>query len=289
MRTEDLLRELGQSEIVIFGTGFVAERFYLALEKHRVWGRVLFCMVTKRAEGQAEFHGKPVCLPEERTIPDGALFCLAVHESLLAELEAVLPRSWMERAVWIYPNLWELLFGLPVEKNAMISRRELLEKQDPSLNWISVRYGAIRDVLRAEGGTDGKYGSDRGTDCGLAESRELYVRAMALHCGVKTAEKRYQALRELARSMQAQGFDPSHPLLIDTDGHILDGLHRFAAACALGIDEIPCTVLPASGMFEKILDERNWIPDEMLDRAGVSEEDRKRIREAKKELTGTEK
>ena len=53
MRTEDLLRELGQSEIVIFGTGFVAERFYLALEKHRVWGRVLFCMVTKRAEGQA--------------------------------------------------------------------------------------------------------------------------------------------------------------------------------------------------------------------------------------------
>ena len=272
MRTEDLLRELGQSEIVIFGTGFVAERFYLALEKHRVWGRVLFCMVTKRAEGQAEFHGKPVCLPEERTIPDGALFCLAVHESLLAELEAVLPRSWMER-----------------EKNAMISRRELLEKQDPSLNWISVRYGAIRDVLRAEGGTDGKYGSDRGTDCGLAESRELYVRAMALHCGVKTAEKRYQALRELARSMQAQGFDPSHPLLIDTDGHILDGLHRFAAACALGIDEIPCTVLPASGMFEKILDERNWIPDEMLDRAGFSEEDRKRIREAKKELTGTEK
>jgi hypothetical protein len=44
------------------------------------------------------------------------------------------------------------------------------------------------------------------------------------------------AARELLTSMQANGFDPSCPIPIGTNGRMRNGAHRLACALALGID-----------------------------------------------------
>ncbi|MBQ9250012.1 MAG: ParB N-terminal domain-containing protein [Oscillospiraceae bacterium] len=270
MRTEELLRELHRREIVVFGTGFVAERFWLALERTQAADQVSFFMTTAQVPTGTTFHGRPVCRPEERSLDADSLFCLAVHESLLPELEALLPGQLMDRGIWIYPNLWELLCGPALGTGIMLSRRKLLTRQDPGCNWITVRYAAIRDLLRQ--------------DPGAAASADRYRRAMAVHCGPATAEKRFRALERLARSVQERGLDPDRPLIVDTHGHILDGLHRFAAACALRIEDIPCTILPVSEVFAQILDDKNRLPDQVLRESGFSERDMEWIRLAKAEL-----
>ena len=59
VKTEELVRLLETRQAAVFGTGFVAEMFYLALERNGLWDRIRFC-VTTSAPGGETFHGRPV-------------------------------------------------------------------------------------------------------------------------------------------------------------------------------------------------------------------------------------
>ena len=119
------------------------------------------------------------------------------------------------------------------------------------------------------------------------DSADLYCRAQMLHCGAATAKKRLKAMETLAESIRSRGLDRNMPILIDTSGRILDGLHRFTAAFYFKIDEIPATVLPTSEHYDQMLNEKNQIPDSILLRAGFSAANMDRIHRAKRELTGS--
>lgn len=270
MTTEELLEQIRTKTIVVFGTGFVAERFWQALQRHHLNERISAFLVSKRKEEKQFFHGCPVLEPAEIKKEKELLVCLAVHETVLPEVRNTISPELAERSVWIYPNLWELLFGAPVERNSLIPREILLAKQNPDYNWISVRYMAIRDYL--EGSTQ------------FPHSADLYCHAISLHCGMTTAKRRLKALEQLAESIRDRGFDREMPILIDTSGRILDGLHRFASACYFGMVEIPCTVLPESEDYDRMLNEKNRIPDRVLREAGFSEDDLAMLRQAKQEI-----
>lgn len=53
-----------------------------------------------------------------------------------------------------------------------------------------------------------------------------------------------QQVAAIRDSMEAHGYNPAYPVIVDSDGVLVDGGHRIAAARALGIDAVPYMVKP---------------------------------------------
>ena len=268
MTTEELLRQLKTKKIVIFGAGFVAEMFYQGLELHHAEDRVAFCVVTRAETGQ-QFHGRPVCSLNEARVTKDMLLCAAVHESAAESLEESL-RPYRAQTVWIYPNLFELLYGKPVRSGSKMPLSELLAQQDRDECWIAVRYAAVRDYLagRRE----------------YPKTRALYLKALSLHCGEKTAAERTAKMERLASSMAENGFREDCPVRIDEKGRVIDGLHRIACAAYLNQETVPVEIYPVSDVYDRVLGEKNRLPEKFLSGSGFSGEEMRLIREAWDEL-----
>ncbi len=268
MKTEELLRQLETKDIAVFGTGFVAEMFYMALDRRGLASRLQFAVVTT-AKDDLQFHGKPVFSLNEVEFSEDMLLCVVVHESAMPELKTILGKVSIP-SVWIYPNLFDLLYGLPVRTTDSLPVRELLSRQDGDEYWLAVRYAAIRDYLRNESA--------------YPETCELYRKALSLHCGYETAVHRNEQLEVLAASMAREGFRRDCPVRIDEAGRIIDGLHRIACAAYLQIESVPAVVYPASLVFDKVLGERNRLPEHFLRAANFSDEAMAFLRKAQDEL-----
>ena len=268
--TDHLLRMLAANEIVIFGTGYVAETFWYGLGRLGLTARVSRFIITDAADSDRIFHGKPVCsLSEARVSPD-AVLCLAVHPVLAEELSRDLEARMPGRVIWIYPYLHDIIYGEPIKRNIPISRQDILRNQEIGFNWLSVRYLAARDYLRRS--------------AEYPQSRDIYIRAMSAHCLPATAARRLQTLEALADSIEARGFDGNYPLLIDESLRVIDGLHRLAVASVLGIDILPCDIVPVSEAYDTLLGSRNTLPDHVLVQTGLSSAQRERLAQAKQEL-----
>ena len=271
MQAAELLRRLEKGPACVFGGGYVAEGFWQALDLHGLSGALRACLVSAPAPGQ-RFHGLPVLAPRDIGPGEAGLVCLAVHESLAAGLEGALRAQGFDEIVPVAPLMPELLYGPPLQSCVPLARGALLAAQEEDAYWLAVRCAAIRAHLRGE---DSAYPD------------ALYRRALALHCGEATAGARLCALKALADSMAAHGFDAAHPLLIDEDFRVIDGLHRLAAACVLGIDTLPCTIYPVSPMYDRLLGEKNRLPAHLLTAAGFTENDMAFLRQLRQELSGS--
>lgn len=268
--TDNLLRMLAANEIVIFGTGYVAETFWYGLERLGLTAHVSQFIISDAAAGDRTFHCRPVCSLGEAKVSPDAVLCLAVHGVLAEELSRDLEARMPGHVIWIYPYLHDMIYGEPKERNVPVSRQDILRSQEIGFNWLSVRYLTARDYL-----------------CRSAEypqSRDIYIRAMSAHCMPATAARRLQTLEVLADSIEAHGFDGSYPLLIDESLRVIDGLHRLAVASVLGIDVLPCDIVSVSEAYDILLGSRNRLPDQVLIQAGLSSAQRERIAQAKLEL-----
>lgn len=268
MTTDELLRDLQTSDVVIFGAGFVADMFYQGLALHGLASKVRCFVVSHTQEGRL-LHGRPVLSVECATLSDDTLLCVAVHESAMTELQGVL-EACRARSVWVYPHLFGLLYGTPVRTEAALPLTQLLSMQEPGAYWLVVRYAAIRDYLERKPS--------------YPRTRDLYLRALAIHCGEATALRRCQQMEELAESVSRQGIRQDCPVRIDEQGRIIDGLHRVACAAYLRIEGIPAVMYHASPIYDTALGERNRLPEHVLLKSGFSTEDIRTLREARDEL-----
>lgn len=268
MNTNDFIELLARSDIVIFGTGFVANMFWQALELHGLADRVRFCVITKAEPGQ-RFHGLPVYSLHEAPFPEHVVVCMAVHETVLAEIREQIP-SVTEKTVWINPYLIGLLYGDPLrhEKPAV---DEIVAHQDHTAYWITVRYAAVKAYL------------EKSADYGLA--KDLYVRALSLHCSPETAVRRLHQLEKLADSMSAIGFGEGYPpVRIDDNLQVIDGLHRMACSLYLGIPAVPAAIYKSSEIYNRLLAEKNRLPEPVLLRAGFSGAEMEFLRKNRMEI-----
>ena len=93
----------------------------------------------------------------------------------------------------------------------------------------------------------------------------------------------------LAKSMAEEGFRQDSPVSVDKAGRIIDGLHRIACAAYLQIESVPVVVYPASPVYDRLLTDRNRLPEYVLKMAGFSDEAMTLLRQAQNELLcGTE-
>ncbi|MBQ3400808.1 MAG: glycosyltransferase [Lachnospiraceae bacterium] len=251
------LDEDAACRIVIFGAGFVARMFLRALELHGLDGRIDHFEVSAAAPGQT-FGGYEVrsfrpaeenVSAETESAEKPVLLCLAVHSSALPELEAAGVTS-DPRAVFIYPFLYDLLYGPPLRTRVRIPLRDILAAVPADCFWIEAR----------EAGLTGSEPGER-----------IYRKALGAHCSPGTVEKRLAAARDLLRQIRENGFDPDRPVLLDEDLRIIDGLHRIAAARMTGEEALICDVYARSPLCDELLTDRNRLPETVLRSAGLTD------------------
>ena len=263
--SQKLLEAVHERGCYVFGTGFVASMFVEALRIHGELERVKGYLTTECHEPR-EFEGAPVRAAADRAVDRSALVCVAVHEASAAEVAQSLEQLGFSQITWIYPRLYDLVYGEPLYRQVVLETSHVIGAQDPSFNWLAVR------ALAAE--------SLRGSACDQRDNAlEAYVKAMALHCGAETARNRLNKLAALVRSMEEEGFHADAPVLVDTDLRIVDGLHRVAVAWLLGIERFPCDIVKASPAFDKLLTDRNKLTDDALAQAGLTDGQRGLVRE----------
>lgn len=255
----EFTEKIRRQKIFLFGTGFVAEMFYRALELNDLVSGIEGCIVSSEEYLRPDFHGLPVYTASTCTGRKD-LVCIAVHEANRKDAEIILKNNGIMDYVWIYPMIYPMIYG-EVTAEKKIPLQELMVHQNPEYYWIEARYSAACEYVK-------EY-----PDYGI------YHKAIALHTSTRTAEYRLQKMLELIRGFERCGYDPQYPILIDDQYRIIDGLHRVALCIWNEIKEIPCRIVPTSRNYERLLDDRNFLPEEKLEKYGFTAEEIERLHE----------
>ena len=267
--TAELTEMIKERDSVIYGTGFVAGMLFEALSFRGISSGVkAFCKTDPPSPGES-FRELPVVRFEDIDGAGGAqdpLILIAVHETVAGEITERIEKSG-RTAVWVYPYLTELLYGAPLCVDTL-SVSGIISKQDPSYNWLAVRYALLE--------------ADDGPEREAAEN--LYLKAVSMHTSRSTAEKRLAAFRSLTDSIEKDGYREDSFISIDTDGRIIDGLHRIAACRFYGIGSIPAKVYETSPMFDRVIRPENRMDEKTLKDGGITDDEMEIIRKAKSEM-----
>lgn len=277
MDTKTLLKTIQARGVVLFGTGFVAEKIVHTLTEQGledcICGFVVSKAVTTSFKGKpvwslAQYAEKVALCQHTKQSAELPLLCIAVHESLRATVEQSLSEAGLE-FVWIYPNYLELAWGACMPFVTDIPVQTILRRQDPDQAWISVRHAALKECL--SGKWDGP-------------ASALYVKAASLFSKPETARQRLAYATEVARDMIVWGYDRNRPILIDSNYRIIDGLHRLACSVLAGCRTVPCLVVKASERFQDYFLEENRLTEAAQAKAGLTPEEKDLLDRARQEL-----
>ncbi len=217
----ELKCELEKSKIIIYGAGYVADRFYKALSKHGWHNKVLFFVTTEGSDKC--MNGFVVKSVDALSKNDEFLICIAVHESIRNEISRTLDREGISNYVWVYPFLNELILGKPLYENKKISIRSIWKANKSNFS-IAARYLAVEEY----------YGQKLG-------GYKSYLSCLSLFNERETSEKRLAQFIRLMKEWKTYGYDEGKPIILLADGRVLDGFHRVAIAIYHGQREMICT------------------------------------------------
>lgn len=220
-----ILERLAGKNIFIYGTGHVARKFYKVLGRHGLQHQVRSFVKTNKAAGEELFENLPVYCIEELHLAEDDLLCLAVHASIRKEIEAVV-QSKTDQYLWIYPYLYELMFGEAEQKNVKISVAALLKDFQNDLR-LGIRLAVIEQQ-------EGK------NTCGF----DTYLKAQTLHCNRETAIQRLKQFRELIANWKQTGYQKEYKLTFTRNYGVIDGNHRLAMAVYTGQEYVYGDVYP---------------------------------------------
>lgn len=247
-------------KIIIYGTGHVGRKFYRALQA-RGMGQQVTCFVRTRDVGQNErLDGVRVCRFDDIRMDEDDLICLAVHESIRGEIEETV-RQRTDHYLWIYPHLYELMFGEPECRDVELPVEALFGDFGEDLR-LGVRLAAIE----WQDGLNG-FGS------------ESYVRAQMLHCDKETALRRLEQFQRLIEDWKRSGYRKCHRLALTRGYGVIDGNHRLAMAVYTGQKTIHADVYPTDLSVKQIHGQEPMLSGELLREHGFTAEEVGRLKE----------
>jgi|GEM_PF-936145 len=260
---DSLIERLTKERFDLFGTGFQAGMLMEGLSSAGLGERPGVFVVSGPVPPGQQVSGRPV-LPlaeymRQRVSGERRLLLLAVHESLLPEVTGAVKRAeadaGLHDAVSALPAgglTQRLLYGEPLERRT-VPMGELLGPQPENQYWLAVRYAAVLCVSGE-----------------LPEGEGIYRKALSLFSGARTAERRYGTVGALLESVKTGGFQEAYPVRITVSGRIIDGLHRIAVCFYLGLESVPCEIYPESEAYDRVLNEKTRLPEELFPEAGFT-------------------
>lgn len=225
---------LKSNKFAIYGTGYVAKRFFQSLKKHELLEN-LMCFITSKKEDDYLDEIR-VITHDELERNSNIVICVAVHASIKNDIIDKLCMSGHKKYVWIYPFQYELMLGAPVEKNTPVLLKEILDNCYEDYR-MAIRYLAIENYYNKNN-----------------NGYEIYLKLMELHCSEMTAQRRLQQFIELIRNCEKYGYDSKQTPLLLENKDIIDGTHRIALSSYLKKNYIICDIYPMTKNIEEIHD-----------------------------------
>ncbi|SKB66226.1 hypothetical protein SAMN06296386_103250 [Lachnospiraceae bacterium] len=242
----ELLTEMSRNKVMIYGAGYTARRVYKAVCEHGLKKNVL-CYITSKESEEKEIDGLEI-VPVDRIKNDPrTMICIAVHESIRDEIIGLLQARGFTEYVWVYPFLYGLILGEPIQKNVHIPLRDI---------WRAARntYSAAFRYLAAE-----QYYGLRD------DGYEIYIRGLSIFNSEETSKKRLEKYIELLKSWDENGYDESRTVSLMEDKYPIDGTHRIAIAMIKKMDYIVCDVYPSSKTIEEVHGDASFSKDRALE------------------------
>ena len=233
---EEFTELISEKKILIYGAGYVALNFMEALKRNGFEKQIQGFVVSQEPETPKFIESYSVKSINQVMINDEMIVCIAVHEALKEEIEAVLLQKGVSIYIWIYPFLYSLYLGKPVKEGEWIDTGKFLPVEEDRYG-LMVRWAAIADYYsNFPGGFD------------------LYKKAMAMH-GTKDAVKaRADRFLKLIRDWDSMGYNAQWQISINRDYEIIDGEHRVALAIYHRLPQIKCRIYEGENMHgEKVL------------------------------------
>lgn len=252
------LEDFEEKKIVIYGAGHVGQKFYRILKMRGLEKQVVCFAITDSVKEMTLVEGIPLKCIYDISVQDDTLICLAVHETLLDETERVVKQI-TEQYVWIYPYLYDLMFGEPEQINAEVKISGILKTCQNDAR-LAVRLAAIEQY-------DGKnsFGYD------------YYIRAQMMHCEEHTARQRLQQFKRLMEDWKKYGYRREYPLCLNRGCEVIDGNHRLALAVYHGQRTIFCNIYPTMIPLIDIHGQEPIMPRAVLMQHGFMQEDMERL------------
>ncbi|MBE5854572.1 MAG: hypothetical protein E7297_04320 [Lachnospiraceae bacterium] len=248
-----VINNLENNSFFIYGAGFVGDFFYDLLRCKGLQNHVKAFVMSKPNENEHE--GVPVIsindVPDEK-----AYIVIAVHESVLTEIEEQLDKRKLGNRTWIYPYLYRLWLGKPIQTSIRVPVKQIWN-QERNRYAIAVRYLAIDQYFQKN-----------------SVGYDLYRKSMGLPKYKSTVEKRLGGFQNLIEDWGQNGYRDHNAIRILDDDTVVDGKHRLTTAIYFGEKDIVCDIFSAHNKepIEMIPDAKKMIVDN-LPALGFTEND----------------
>lgn len=230
---DNIVGFLKDKQIIIYGAGYVASKFYDLLVLNGLDDNVSCFVVTGNITEGCYKNGHMIKSIYDVDINENSIICLAVHEALKVELETVLSCKEIKNYIWVYPYFYQLLHSEPLQLNAGISVDKIIQANEDYR--FAIRYLAIENYYNK---------NDNGFD--------IYTKTMTLCSGYDTARKRLEGFLALIKSWEEYGYISDYACWIDSDYQAFDGTHRITLAKYFNKETIICNIYNAqSGLLEQ--------------------------------------
>jgi len=245
-------------EIVIYGAGHVGRKFFRTLQAHGIGDQVCCFAVTKPVKEECA-EGLPIRCIDEIPVHKETLVCLAVHEALREEMEYYISRI-TKQYVWIYPYLYNLMFGQPERVNENIEIPVILQNYGEDMR-LAIRLAVIEQ----------KFGKN-------LFGFEYYKKAQKIHCAEYTAGQRLGKFCRLIEDWEKEGYQKEHLLFLNQNYEMIDGNHRLSLAVYHKQKTIWCNIYPTKIPVEEIHGQGPKMSEGILIRHGFTQDDIQKLK-----------
>ena len=263
MDAKTLIEEIGKNKIAIYGTGYVAQRFYETLVRNDLESHLLFFITSSGGENT---KGYEVLSINDSRIKKDILILIAVHEAVKDEIVKELEERGYFNYIWIYPELYELILGNPIKKSVRIPVKNIWQSNRDNY-CMAVRYLAIDNYYKKN--TYGYF---------------IYKMSMSLYNNTDTSEKRLQQFIALIQSWEKIGYNGNNKILISDNYGYIDGAHRISLASYFRQEYILCDIYSSKNIIEpvhnkKVIFSKSLVQELNIDKTVVNilEETNRRI------------
>lgn len=239
MDTNDLLKEISAEKYYIWGTGFVANRFFDALNNKNLLGNLIGIIdcynQTNKWRGYPVYNGKTF----EKKYNKEPIYC-AVHYVNYQEIVNLIPHFFKMR--WIGAHIFDLEFGTPLIKNTIMGINDVICGLT-NIYSCSIYYMMIDDVV-----------NKRTKGLGIEAYRKFQRSFNNEETVIKKERLFIKRILEYRKNKEVE----KYAIKLNREKTILlDGMHRLSLAEYFGEKTINCDIYPVSG-YEKIFETNRW-------------------------------
>lgn len=208
---DEIFNVIKNEKFVIYGAGSVGKRFAEILKKMDCFHNVVAFAITNKDYKIETIYEREIKKIDE--IGQETKILIAVHDVHYKKICELLQEQGYKYYYWIYPYLFDIYYGLPIEKNVRMRVQDVV-KNLASIYTHAIYYLAIKSYFTED-------------DIG----KNIYIKYMKIFSERETSVQRYEFFERKIKNCRENGFIQNDSIKLSVKKDIiLDGTHRLMLA-----------------------------------------------------------